>query len=131
MAWENLEEEIAGEFSALEGCYDPAAGLALISRGQSASESALRRTIRLERRAARWKALLECGTIAGRCMEVGCHNLLVPTMGRTLEWHCSTECRDGVERKRRATEASAEQRARLIRLWDEAGKRLYQRRRTG
>jgi hypothetical protein len=128
MAWTDLEEEIANEFSALEGCYDPAAGLTLISRGQSASETAAQRAIRAERRASRWRHRLQRGDAASRCAEEGCHNLLSPDMARRLERHCSTECLTGVNRRQKAAEARAEQKARLIRLWDEAGTRLYIRR---
>jgi hypothetical protein len=127
MAWEDLESEVAEEFTSLEGRHDPAAGLTLISRGQSASEAATRRAMCADRRALIWRQLLERGDIPGRCTEEGCHNLLAPTMGRALEHHCSEGCRAGVDRKRLAAAQREEQRARLLRLWDDAGTRLWQR----
>jgi hypothetical protein len=129
MAWDDLESDVADEFTSLEGRHDPAAGLTLLSRGQSASEAATRRTMREDRRALIWHQHLERGDIPGRCTEAGCHNLLAPTMDRLLERHCSEDCRTGVERKRLAAAQREEQRTRLLRLWDDAGTRLWQRKR--
>lgn len=126
MAWENLDEDIAAEFSGLEGCFDPAAGLHVISEGRSASELAVLRAQRAGRRAVVWMRHLMSGQVLSRCAGWSCHNLLTPAPRGRYEWHCSPVCRKGSGRRRINA-----QRARLVRLWDQAGARLWQRQRSG
>lgn len=126
MAWENLDEDIAAEFSGLEGCFDPALGLRVLSFGRSASEFAALQAHRREKRAAAWLRFLMSGKALSRCAGWGCCNLLTPAVRGRYAWHCSQECRRGSGRRRINA-----QRARLVRLWNDAGTRLWKRQRSG